>query len=631
MKSFLKLGVHILDPKRDSSITKQRLLFATMLVLVLTIVVLGRLYFLQVVKNDRYRTLSVENRIGLLPIPPVRGRIFDRNGEILAENYPAYELEVIPDQTQDLKRTLRELNDLVSLSVSELSRFDGLLKTRPGFEPRLLKHSLSYREASLIAVNQYRFPGVALRASLRRFYPYAGLTAHVVGYVSRISGEDLRKIDRAAYRGTRYIGQLGIEGRYEHELLGVAGYETVEFNAHNRIVRSLDQHAPMSGWNVHLTLDVGLQRVAREALGDHRGAVVVLRPQTGDVLAFVSTPDYDPNLFASGFGIHSYDDLRTSPDKPFLNRALYGRYAPGSTIKPILAMAAIDHGLNPKKKHFCTGSFVLSGRDQPYRCWNRDGHGDLNLLQAIEQSCDSFFYQLALELGIEKMSLWLRDFGLGQTTGIDLNNEPSGLVPSQEWKLQTHDEVWYPGETVIAGIGQGYLLATPLQLAVATAAIANNGIRVQPRLLGRFENLETGEIVPGPEVRLTENTAIDSSLIDTAIRGMIAVVHGTHGTARASGRGAAYQMAGKTGTSQLISIGQDEEYDPEAVPERLRDHALYITFAPVERPRIALAVVVENGGSGSRVAAPIARKILDYYFIERLRRASVTQQANDFG
>ena len=625
------MGVHILDPKRDSSITKQRLLLATMLVLALTMVVLGRLYYLQVVKHDRYRTLSVENRIGLLPMPPVRGRIFDRNGEILAENYPVYELEVIPDQTQDLKRTVRELNDLISLSDAELDRFDRLLKTRPSFEPRLLKHSLSYEEASLIAVNQYRFPGVALRASLRRFYPYAGLTAHTVGYVARISEEDLRQIDRSAYRGTRYIGQLGIEARYEDELLGIAGYETVEFNAHSRIVRSLDQHAPMSGWNVHLTLDVALQKVAREALGDHRGAVVALRPETGDVLVFVSTPDYDPNLFASGFGLHSYDDLRTSLDKPLLNRALYGRYAPGSTIKPILALAAMDHGLDPKKKFFCGGAFKLSGRDRPYRCWNRDGHGDMNLLQAIEESCDSFFYQLALDLGIENMSSWFGNFGLGQTTGIDLNDEPSGLVPSRDWKRRTHGEAWFPGETVIAGIGQGYLLATPLQLAVATAAIANRGKRVQPRLLARFENLETGEIVPGPEVRITTITAVDSSLLDTVIQGMIAVVHGPRGTARASGRGAAYRMAGKTGTSQLISIGQDETYDANSVPERLRDHALYITFAPVERPRIALAVVVENAGSGSRVAAPIARKILDYYFIERLRRAALTSPANDFG
>ena len=294
-------------------------------------------------------------------------------------------------------------------------------------------------------------------------------------------------------------------------------------------------------------------------------------------------------------------------------------------------MAAMDHGLNPKKKFFCGGSFKLSGRDRPYRCWNRDGHGDLNLLQAIEESCDSFFYQLALELGIENMSSWLGNFGLGQTTGIDLNDEPSGLVPNRDWKRRTHGEAWFPGETVIAGIGQGYLLATPLQLAVATAAIANHGKRVQPRLLAQFENLETGEIVPGPEVRITANTVVDSFLLDTAIQGMIAVVHGPRGTARASGRGAAYRMAGKTGTSQLVSIGQDEEYDADSVPERLRDHALYIAFAPVDRPRIALAVVVENAGSGSRVAAPIARKILDYYFIERLRRAAVTPRINDFG
>lgn len=625
------MGVHVLDPKRDSSITKYRLVLATILVLILTMVVLGRLYFLQVVKHDRYRTLSVENRISLLPVPPVRGRVFDRNGEILAENYPVYELEIVPDQTENLERTVRELNDLIAFSDAELDNFSHLSKSRPSFEPRLLKHGLTYEEASLIAVNQYRFPGVSLRASLRRFYPYAELTAHAVGYVGRISEDDLRRINRSAYRGTRYIGRLGIEARYEDELLGEAGYESVEFNAHGRIVRTLNQNPPMSGWNVHLTLDVALQRVAREALGDHRGAVVALRPQTGEVLALVSTPDYDPNLFASGFGFQSYDDLLDSPDKPLLNRALYGRYAPGSTIKPILAIAAMDHGLDPKKRFFCGGSFKLSGRDQPYRCWNRDGHGNVNLLQAIEESCDSFFYQLALDLGIDKMSSWLGNFGLGRTTGIDLNDEPSGLVPNRDWKRRIHGEAWFPGETVIAGIGQGYLLATPLQLAVAAAAIANRGKLIQPRLLLRFENLETEEIVPGPEIPTTTNIVVDPSLFDTVIQGMIAVVHGTRGTARTSSRGAAYRMAGKTGTSQLISISPDEEYDSSAIAEHLRDHALYITFAPVDRPRIALAIVVENAGSGSRAAAPIARKILDYYFIDRLRRAAVTPWVNDFG
>ena len=627
----MQLNLYILDPKRDSRITKFRLILATMLVLILTIVIVFRLYTLQVIDYDKYRTLSVENRVGLLPVPPVRGRIIDRNGKILSDNYPVYELEIVPDQVPNIDTTIRELKDIISLSVRDLDLFRRLLKERPSFEPRLLKHSLSLEEASIIAVNQYRFPGVALKASLRRIYPYAGLAAHAVGYVSRISAEDLRHIDASIYSGTRYIGKVGIEGRYEKELLGFAGYESVEFNAHGRIVRSLDYRSPTSGWNVNLTLDIDLQRIAREALGDHRGAVVALHPQTGDILALVSTPDYDPNQFATGFTFNSYADLRDSVSKPLMNRALYGRYAPGSIIKPILTMAAIDQGLDPHREFICEGAFYLPGRDRPYRCWNRVGHGEINILEAIEQSCDVFFYQSALELGIDNITTWLSYFGLGKKTGVDMGGEDSGLVPSREWKRKSYNEAWSPGETVITGIGQGYLLATPIQLAVATAALANRGNVIQPRLLSHFENEETGEIVMGPEVRIVAKIPTDSSAFDVAVDGMIAVIHGSRGTARGISHGLPYRLAGKTGTSQLISINNEEGSDSNNIPDRYKDHALFIAFAPVENPRIALAIIVENAGSGSEAAAPIARKILDYYFLERLRRASVEAKIIDFG
>ena len=631
MKSFLQLNLQVLNPRRDLSITRYRLILATLLVLILATVVLFRLYVLQVVNYDRYKTLSVENRVGLVPVPPVRGQIIDRNGKILADNYPVYELELVSDQIQDVDQTLRELEDLISFSDRELNTFRQQLHMRPSFEPLVLKHSLSLKEASIISVNQHRFPGVALRASLRRTYPYAGLAAHVVGYVSRISEEDIRNIDTSAYQGTRYIGKTGIEQKYEDKLLGLAGYESVESNAHGRIVRSLNYQSPMAGWNVNLTLDIDLQRVAREALGDHRGSVVALHPTTGDVLALVSAPDYDPNLFSTGFPFHSYNNLRDSPDKPLMNRALYGRYAPGSIIKPILAIAAIDQGLDSSKTVLCTGKFRLPGRDRPYRCWKRDGHGEINVLEAIEQSCDVFFYQSALNLGIDDMATWFRRFGLGKKTGIDLKDEAFGLVPDREWKKSSYNEAWFPGETVITGIGQGYLLATPMQLAVATGALANGGDLVQPRLLAYLENAESGEIVMGPEVRVVAKIQTDDSLFDWAVEGMIQVIHGLRGTARALADGLPYRMAGKTGTSQLVSIEDEEGDNPVNLPDRLKDHALFVAFAPVENPRIVLAIVVENAGSGSRAAAPIARKILDYYFIERLRRANVSWKVIDFG
>mgnify|MGYP002841155279 CR=1 FL=1 len=631
MRSILKSSLYILDPRRDSSVTKYRLIIAASMVVILSLVVLGRLYFLQVMNYDRYSTLSSENRLGILPIPPIRGWIFDRNGSVLARNYPVYDLELVPDKVPDINSTIKEISNLIDLNDTEISRFLRGLENRPTFESHLLKMNLSHEQAALVAVNQHRFAGVTLTANLRRFYPYDGLFAHAIGYVSRISEGDLQDLDRSSYSGTRYIGRLGIEAKYEKQLFGAAGYDSVEFNAHGRVVRSVDKLPPSSGWNAHLTLDAEIQKVTRGALGGRRGAAVVLRPDTGDVLAFVSSPDYDPNLFASGFGKSSYEDLRSSPDKPLLNRALHGRYAPGSTIKPLLAVAALNEGLGSDAKVFCNGEFYLSGRERAYRCWNRDGHGAVSLLEAIERSCDLFFYQLAVDLGIDRMSTWLGRFGLGRMTGIGLDDETNGLVPSRDWKKETRGEAWFPGETVIAGIGQGYLLATPLQLAVATSAIANRGAVVQPRLLSHFENSETGEIVLGPEVRFISNVVAEGKEWNTVIDGMVAVVHGLQGTARSSGAGSPYRIAGKTGTSQLISIGQEEEYDSESVPEHLRDHALFVAFAPVEKPSIVLAIVIENGGSGSKVAAPIARKILDYYFIERLRRATSERKGRNLG
>jgi penicillin-binding protein 2 len=615
----------------DARIIQLRLLIAVSVVVLLVVILVGRFFLLQVADHDRYRTLSMDNRIDLRPLPPVRGMIIDRNGAVLAENQAVYELTVVPEKVPDLDSTLQEIGELVDLGERDVARFQRKVQQRPAFEPRVLKSRLSDEEAARFSVHQYRFPGVMLNASLRRVYPQGPLTAHVVGYVGRISEEETRRIDPAAYRGTLHIGKIGLEAFYETELLGEAGVEQVETDAHGRVVRTISGNPSRAGYNIHLTLDSQLQKVAEEALGDHRGSVVVLEPATGEVLAFVSTPNYDPNLFAHGIDSESYRQLRTSPDKPLINRAFFGRYAPGSTIKPILALAALNHSINPKKKTYCPGWFVLPDNERRFRCWRRKGHGPVDLHDALEQSCDVYFYQLAQTLGIEVLADYMGRFGIGQTTGIDLLSEPSGLLPTPRWKKEARQKVWYPGETIITGIGQGFLLVTPLQLAVATATLANRGRPVRPRLLRGMEDPRTGVMTRPAEERGRSIKIENPAYFEHVVADMIAVVHGSQGTARASGRSSAYRIAGKTGTAQVVGIPPDSEPNPAELPEELRDHALFIAFAPAENPRIALAIIVENGGSGGRTAAPIARKIMDYYFIERLRRAALAGSSDVFG
>lgn len=610
----------VLDRQRQPLLGRSRLMIAAIVMVTLTIVLLQRFYYLQIVEHDRYRSLSIENRIDFVPVPSVRGMIYDRNGDTLAENHAVYELEVIPERVQDMPSMMAWMEAAISLSASERRRFEKRLDNRASFERILLKSDLSEAQAARFAVNQYRFPGVALRARLKRFYPYGSLMAHAVGYVGRISSTDIATADRGHYRGMAYIGKLGIESYYERRLLGRIGYEQVESNAHGRVVRTLAHEPAIGGHNLHLTLDRRLQEVVRAAFGDYRGAAVVLEPHTGEVLAFVSMPDYDANLFSTGIDQVQYAALQQDQGKPLLNRALYGRYAPGSTIKPILALAGLEHTVNPRRRIPCPGFFTLKEQARVYRCWRKDGHGRVNLQQALEQSCDVYFYQLGLRLGITGISNALTKFGFGEKTGVDLSGEPSGLVPTPGWKHKRNNSPWYPGDTLNTSIGQGYVLTTPMQLAVAAAAIANRGRLVRPRLLRGVENPRTGKI-ERPAEQVEEILLGDASQYKRVIDGMIAVMHGERGTARSSSQRLAYRVAGKTGTSQLVSIAQSGT-TAKVLPTHLKDHALFIAFAPVDRPRVALAIVIENGGSGGQVAAPIARRIFDYYFIERLRRAS---------
>lgn len=604
----------IKDYQRETTLAKQRLSIAAGVVVLMFCGLFFRVWFLQVYEYERFETLSNDNRIRLQSVSPARGEIFDRNGRLLAENKPVYSVEILPSQVDDMDALLNQIARLIHLDEQSVESFLEQVRSRPSFESQTLKLALSEAEVARYAVHQHKLNGASLEVQVVRNYPYGEETAHSVGYVGRISQDDLAEIDREAYRGIRYIGRLGIEGMYEEQLRGKIGFEQVETTAHGRSVRVLESESPINGEDLILGLDIDLQIMARQALGDYRGSIVALDPTSGDVLAFVSNPVYDPNLFINGISQENYGKLRDSLDRPLLNRALNGRYAPGSTIKGLVGLAALEYGISPASTEICPGWYSLPGSSQRYRCWRHAGHGSVTLQSAIAQSCDVYFYSVAQQLGIDYLHGFLTEFGLGRRTGIDLHNEPTGLVPSKEWKERARDEVWYPGETVITGIGQGYMLVTPIQLAVMTATLANNGTRVVPRLVTavRAADHETVQELPiliKQQVNLSDPGSM--SIISDAMQ---EVTHGERGTARAIGADALYRMAGKSGTAQVIGIAQDEKYDADKIPERLRDHALFVAYAPVENPKIAVVVIVENGGSGSGVAAPIARAVMDQYF-----------------
>lgn len=586
-----------------------------LVVVVLACVLVGRLVYLQVLSYQRYATLSRNNRISVIPIPPVRGLIFDRYGTVLAQNFPTYTLEITPDHVPSMHKLLAKLRKLIEITPTDLKRFRTLLHEQPGFESIPLRTRLTEEEAARVAVNRYDLQGAELKARLQRYYPLGPLMVDVVGYVGRISERDLKHIDTAAYRGTDYIGKLGIEKSYESELLGKAGYEQVETDAHGRVVRKLFRKPPVAGKNIYLNVDARIQAVAEKAMGDYNGAVVALDPRTGAVLAFVSVPTYNPNPFVNGIDEKSYARLRNSPNRPLLNRALVGRYAPGSTIKPFLGLASLYYGYSPTKTTFCPGWFSLPGSSHRYRCWRSSGHGYVDLHDAIVQSCDVYFYTLAVKLGINRIDDFLSMLGFGKDTGIDLDGEASGLVPSPAWKRRVRHAPWYTGETVITGIGQGYTLVTPLQLAHAVSVIANRGYGMQPHIVFALQDRASGKVVPiRPKVSV-RMPAMDPNDYGLIVKAMTDVVQSPHGTARGIGYTAKYSIAGKTGTAQVVGVGQNEHYDEEKLPRRLRDHALFIAFAPVADPKIAVAVVVENGGHGGSHAAPVARAVMDQYLL----------------
>ncbi|MDH3984171.1 MAG: penicillin-binding protein 2 [Gammaproteobacteria bacterium] len=604
-----------------------RVVLAAVISIVLLGVVVARLVQLQVVDHELFAEKSQGNRVRIEPVPPIRGLVFDRKGRVIAENLPAYQLELVPEQVDDIDDTLNRLAAINLIDLEDIPRFKELSRSGPRFKPVTLKFRLTEEEIANFAIQRPRFPGIDFQPRLVRHYPSGPEVAHAVGYVGALSTADLKRLDRAAYAGTSHTGKTGVESSFESDLHGDAGYRHLITNARGRQVPSdsselldslpVDQ-SPTPGSNVYLSIDLDLQRLASEALEGRRGALVALDPWTGEILALVSTPSFDPNLFAVGMTTSQYRELQDNPDRPLFNRALRGTYPPGSTIKPMLALAALETGAtNMTRKSLCRGFYTLPNNPHRYRDWKPQGHGPVDLHDAIEQSCDVYFYEVSGEVGIDAMHDYLSRFGLGTTTGVDVLGESSGLVPSREWKRQAFsdrdNQRWYHGETVIASIGQGYMLATPLQLASAAATLATRGKRYKPHMIAAVEDGLTGERrITQPE-RMPDVEISNEIYWDYVLGAMRDVMQGTRGTARAVGLGAPYEMAGKSGTAQVVSIAQDKEYDDEELEERQRDHALFISFAPFDEPRIAVALIVENGESGSGVAAPIARSIMDAY------------------
>lgn len=617
-----RLSLTLKDLARETSLTRSRFAIASALVFVLGGILMLRLIHLQVLNHDHFQTLSRTNRVKIVPVAPTRGLIFDRNGVVLAQNKPYHSLEIVPEAVADLGATLAALRTLVAIAPADEQRFYQRLKSTRHFEGVPLRLQLSEEEVARFAVNRHHFPGVDVQARLAREYPFGALGAHVIGYVSRISERELKQIDAVNYRGTDHIGKVGVEQAYETTLHGKVGHQHVEINAQGRVLRTLSRASPVPGRNFYLTIDASLQALAEGALGADNGAVVAIDPQTGDVLVMASMPGFDPNLFVNGIATETYDTLRHSPHRPLFNRSLHGQYPPGSTVKPFLALAALEHDPEAlRKKVWCPGWYSLKGRAHRYRDWKRGGHGSVDLERAIVESCDVYFYELAVTLGIERMHQFMQEFGFGVATGIDLPGEAIGLMPSSVWKRSQRNEAWFPGETVITGIGQGFTLATPLQLAATVASLSVGGRRVRPRVVARIEDASSGAAKVMPPIMLDAVNIRNSEHWERVIRAMVDVVHAPKGTAHGAGIGTTYQMAGKTGTAQVFGVAQNEEYDEQRVAKNLRDHGLFIAFAPAQDPKIAVAVVVENAGSGGSSAAPVARKIIDHYLNRLLPEA----------
>ena len=612
------------NPERDLFLFRRRLSLVAALVFVAFCGLFARFFYLQVVQHAHFETLAETNRIAIVPIVPNRGVITDRNGIVLAQSYSAYTLEITPSRVANLDATIDKLADIVDIEPRDRKRFRKLLDESKNFESLPIRTKLTDEEVARFAVNRYRFPGVDIKARLFRQYPFGEVASHVVGYIGRINDRDNERIaewdETANYKGSDYIGKVGVELSYERDLHGTTGVEEVEVDSAGRAVRTLKRTPPIAGNNVRLSLDIKLQQVAEAAFGDRRGALVAIDPTSGDVLAFVSKPGFDPNLFVDGIDPANWQELNESPDKPLLNRPLRGAYPPGSTIKPYLALAALTSGKRtPNQTIFDPGFFQIPGQAHRFRDDKPGGHGTVDMYKSIVQSCDTYYYMLANDTDIDDTARFLSKLGFGAKTGIDIEGELTGVLPSRAWKRQRFagrnyrddSRKWYLGDSISAGIGQGYNAFTPMQLAHAIAMIANDGVGYTPHLVKSVTNVKTGEvreIAAQPASRLD----VKPEYLAFIKRALVGVTK--EGTSAAAFKGAQYESGGKTGTAQVFSL-KGEKYSEHHVDERLRDHAWYEAYTPADHPRIAVAVLVENGGFGAAAAAPIARKVFDYWLL----------------
>ena len=598
-----------------------RVAFAAGVVVLAFSLLIGRFTFLQVLQHEYYTTRAEDNRISLIPIPPNRGIIEDRNGVVLARNYSAFTLEITPSKVEDLDQTIESLGELIDIQPKDKRRFRKLLDESRSFESLPIRTRLSDEEVARFSANRYRFPGVEVKARLFRQYPLGPIASHAIGYINRINKADLESIEEkeqsANYKGTEHIGKTGLEKTYEFQLHGETGYEKVETDAGGRAVRSLTRTAPTPGSKLTLTLDIKLQEMAEKAFGDRRGSLVAIEPSTGGILALVSTPTFDPNLFVDGIRTEDWEQLNNSPDRPMINRALNGAYPPGSTFKPFMALAALETGKRTANQAISDpGSFTFAGHT--FRDDKKGGHGAVDMYKSIVQSCDTYYYMLANDMGIDAIARFMGPLGFGSRTGVDIDGESEGVLPSPEWKKKRfkrpEQRKWFGGETISIGIGQGYNAYTPIQLAQATATLANNGVLFRPHLVKYVTDSRSGEktmIEPEPLRKLPWK----QSHIDTIKRAMVGV--NKEGTGARAFAGSEYVAAGKTGTAQVFSL-KGADYKAHRIKQELRDHALFIAFAPADQPKIALAVLVENGGFGAQSAAPIARMVMDYYLLGKL-------------
>jgi len=602
------------NARQEMHTFRVRSLVAACLVVLLTGALMARLVYLQVVQHDVYITRSENNRVRVEPLPPTRGLIYDRNGELLAENRPTYNLTLVRERVDDIDATLGLLIDLLDLPDAEIEAFRERSRQRQRpFQPALLMSDLSEEQIAKLAVNRYRLPGVEVEAQLLRYYPDAKIMSHALGFVGRINAEELNQLDPGNYAGTHFVGKTGIERYYETELHGQAGLRKVETNARGRVLRELGRTDPVPGKNLTLTIDKDLQSLAVDLMDGRRGSIVAIAPQTGEILAMVSTPGFDSNQFVTGIDVASYRALQNNIDLPLFNRAARGHYPAGSTIKPFMALSGLIEGeITPSDTIYDPGYYQLPNDSRRYRNWLRWGHGKVDMERAITVSNNTYFYSLAHEVGIDAISEHMHQFGFGEHVTQDVYGESTGLMPSREWKRERFNQPWYPGETLSVGIGQGYLQVTPLQLATATAVLANRGHWVKPRLAKRIG----GEEVPVDLPDTKDDITIENpEWWDDIYAGMENVLSGREGTARRAGKGLEYRMGGKSGTAQVFSLGQDEKYNADELAERLRDHALFIAFAPVDDPQIAISVVIENAGGGSSHASYLARDMADAWLL----------------